>query len=134
MAAVRKTTFLNVDLELRAKKELKELVKAFEPGAMALNCIKTKDGYLANLELARQPTDAEAAIRKFVALIERLPPRARARWNHTKRDFAIGVEAGSAPSSFELALSPEVLELAAGVGAGVAFVVYVNAPRANRAR
>jgi len=124
-----KTHFLNVDLELHATKELTELVKAFEPGTMALSCMAVEDGYLANLELANQPTEAEAAIRSFVHLIETLPPRARELWNQAStRDFSIGVEAGSTPSNFEIALTPAVLRLAAEVGARITFVVYVNAP------
>jgi hypothetical protein len=124
-----KTHFLNVDLELRSKHELTELVQAFEPGAMALSCMAIEDGYLANLELDTQPTEAEAAIRSFVNLIEMLPPRARDLWNEASmRDFSIGVEAGATPSHFEFALTPAVLKLAANVGAQITFVVYVHAP------
>ncbi len=124
-----KTHFLNVDLEVRSKDALTELVQAFEPGAMALSCMAIPDGYLANLELATQPAEAEAAIRSFASLIERLPPRARDLWNKASvRDFSIGVEAGGSPSHFEAALTPAVLELAAALGARITFVVYVNAP------
>jgi hypothetical protein len=123
------THFLNVDLELRAERELTELVQAFEPGAMALNCMALDDGYLANLELATQPTEAEAAIRSFVNLIDKLPERARVLWNEaSRRDFSIGIEAGSTPSSFELALTPAVLKLAADVGARITVVIYAYAP------
>ena len=124
-----KTRFLNVDLELRAIKELTELVQAFEPGATALNCMPLDGGYLADLELDTQPTEAESAIRSFIELIERLPPRARELWNNaSSRDFSIGVQAGSTASSFELALTSDLLRLAADVGARIIFVVYVNAP------
>jgi hypothetical protein len=130
-----KTHFLNVDLELRDTKELTELVKALEPGTMALSCLAVADGYFANLELATQPTEAEAAIRSFVHLIETLPPPARELWNRaSRRDFSIGVEAGSTPSTFEIALTPAVLRLAADVGARITFVVYVNANAGNGAR
>ena len=123
-----KTHFLNVDLDVRATSELTELVQAFERSAMALNCKAIEGGYLANLELATQPTEAEAAIRSFVELIDKLPARAREVWDNSRRDFSIGVEAGTTPSSFELALTPAVLRLAADVGARITFVVYVNAP------
>ncbi len=123
------TRFLNVDLELRGKEDLTELVQAFEPGAFALSCMAFEDGYLANLELAAQPTDAEAAIRCFVDLVNNLPPQALQLWkNASTRDLSIGVEAGSTPSHFEVALTPGVLELAAEVGARITFVVYVAAP------
>ena len=123
-----KTHFLNVDLDVRATKELTELVQAFEPDAMALNCMAVEDGYLANLELATQPVEAESAIRVFVDLIDRLPTRARELWDASRRDFSIGIEAGTTPSSFELALTPDVLRLVAEVGARITLVVYVNAP------
>jgi len=60
---------------------------------MSLNCMGVEGGYFANLELASDPSDAGAAIRGFVALIEDLPPRARALWDES-REFSIGVEAG----------------------------------------
>jgi hypothetical protein len=123
-----KTRFLNVDLELRATNDLTDLVQAFSPGVIALNCMALADGYLANLELATEPTEAEGAIRSFVVLIERLPSDARALWNNARRDFSIGVQAGSVPSSYELALTPAVLQLAANVGARITFVVYVDDP------
>jgi hypothetical protein len=124
----RRTHFLNVDLELRSATELTELVAALEPGAMALTCAAMAGGYFANLELATQPTEAEEAIRSFVLLIEALPPRARELWNQASRDFSIGVDAGSTPHSFEIALTPSVLRLAADVGARVTFVVYSCTP------
>jgi hypothetical protein len=125
-----RTRFINVDLDLASAQELTELVQAFKPGASPLNCWQVADTYFANLELSTDPinpTDAESAIRRFVALIDTLPPGARALWNDaSKRDFSIGVDAGSSPSTFELALNPEVLELAARVRARIVFVVYVH--------
>jgi hypothetical protein len=130
-----RTHFLNVDLEVRSKQDVADLARAFEPRAPTLSCMPFEDGYLANFELASQPTDPEAAIRSFVKLIDRLPPRARKLWKGaSRRDLSIGVEAGSEASSFELALSPDVLRLAADVGARVTFVVYVRAPAAARTR
>lgn len=124
-----RTHFLNVDLDLVAKQDLAELVRAFEPGAHALHCMPTEEGYMANLELSTQPSEPEAAIHDFVGLIEKLAPEARGLWNAaSKRDFSIGVEAGSLPSNFELALTPAVLKLAAEVGARITFVVYVHGP------
>ena len=86
-----KTHFLNVDLELRATRDLSELVQALEPDVMTLTCMAVENGYLANLELASQPVDADTAIRGLVALVRKLPPRARAIWNEAERDFSIGV-------------------------------------------
>jgi hypothetical protein len=94
MACENTTRFLNVDLDLRGKRDLRELVAAFAPEASALHCGPIEGGYFANLELDMQPASAEAAIRTFVALVEKLPPRERSLWNETStRDFSIGVEA-----------------------------------------
>jgi hypothetical protein len=122
------THFLNVDLDVVVDQEVNALVEAFAPDAWALNCMRTADGYFANLELASQPTDPESAIRKFVDLIQRLPSEARGLWNRaSRRDFSIGVESGSKASTFEVALTPAVLALAAEVGARIVFTVYVHA-------
>ena len=121
-----RTRFINVDLEVRSKQDLAPLASAFEPRAFALSCMPIEDRYLASFELLRDPTDPDAGIRSFLRLVAKLPPRARRLWTAaSRRDFSIGVQAGSATSSFELALTPAVLRLAADVGAHVSFVVYV---------
>ncbi len=126
MAKRTKTRFINVDLDVRAKTDLAALVPAFEPSAYVLGCTAVRGGYFANWELAAQPAEPNIAIRRFVKLIEGLPTKARAIWNRaSKREFSIGVEAGRLPGSAEFALSPASLKLAASVGAGVVFVVYV---------
>jgi hypothetical protein len=126
MARRAKTRFINVDLDVRAKTDLAGLVPAFEPGAYVLGCMPVKGGYFANWELAGQPCEPNVAIRRFVRLIEALPPKARGIWNRaSKREFSIGVEAGRLPGSVEFALRSTTLKLAASVGAGVTFVVYV---------
>jgi hypothetical protein len=49
-------------------------------------------------------------------------------WNRaSRRDFSIGVESGSKASTFEVALTPAVLALAAEVVARIVFTVYVHA-------
>lgn len=129
MKDATRTEFLDVDLDLLADYDLSALVQAFEPRATALHCEAFEGGYRANLELSTQPADAETAIRYFVDLIRRLPPEARLLWNEaSKRDFSIGVQAGSLPYSLEFALTPAVLALAVEVGARIVFVVYAAEP------
>lgn len=119
------THFINVDLEIRGATDLSALVNAFEPGAMALSCMPLDDGFLANLELGEQPDDAETGILGFLHLIDALPPEARRLWDGARqRDFSIGVQSGSSPSSFEIAITPATLDRIARVGARIAFVVY----------
>jgi len=130
-----RTQFINLDLEVRSKQDLTDLARALEPRAVALSCMPFEAGYLANFELAKDPTDPEAGIRSFVRLVAKLPRRARWLWKTAwMRDFSIGVRAGTAASSFELALTPAVLRLVADVGARVTFVVYVDAGSRSRCR
>jgi hypothetical protein len=123
------THFVNVDMEVWSSVDLAPLAKAFEPGAYHISRMALDDGFFTNLELADQPEEPEDGIRRFIDLVERLPPKMRAVWDAaSKRDFSIGVVAGRDPSQLELPIGPEVLEGAARVGARIVFVVYVNAP------
>ncbi|MFY0576035.1 hypothetical protein ACN28S_18235 [Cystobacter fuscus] len=68
------TRFLNVDLDLRARSGLAELVRALEPTMSVMN----HHGDVASLELHEQPEDIDDAMRRFVELIHALPPEVRA--------------------------------------------------------
>jgi hypothetical protein len=124
----------NVDLEVRSKHDLAQLAKGFEPRALALSCMPVSKGYFANFEPVPDPIEPDAGIRRFLKLIAKLPPRARRLWKTaSKRDFSIGVLAGSSPFAVELALSPVALKLIADVAAGITFVVYARGPAATDA-
>ena len=125
MTSGDQTRFHNVDLDVYATYDLAALAADLEPGAMLLSSDERDGTYRASFELQVQPTDAEPAIRAFAALIEQLPPTARALWDGAaRREFSIGIGAGDSPHSFHLVLSPAVLKLASDVGAAVEFVVY----------
>ena len=129
MQAQDETRFQNVDLDVYARHDLTALARALESRAMLLSSDLRNGTYRASFELNTQPTDAEPAIRAFVALIEQLPPVQRALWDAAdRREFSIGIGAGHLPSSFHLNLSPEVLKLATDVGAAIEFVVYAPTP------
>ncbi len=81
--------------------------------------------YCAHLELAKITKTADATIRGFCALIEGLPKAQRDLWNAAKkRDFNIGVQAGTQPFSRDFALAEETLKAACKLGARIVFTVY----------
>ena len=89
-----------------------------------------RTGYETHLELASrggEPKSADDAITRFLRLLSALPPRDRARWNRaTRRDFNIGIQGGTAPHAFEVALRPRTLEAVARVRARVVVTVYAT--------
>jgi hypothetical protein len=121
-----RTHFLNVDLDLRSAVDLTELARALEPDALTLMCGPVDDGYRASFEIAGHATDAASTVRRLVALVNALPPRARGLWDQATRDFSIGLRAGSQPSTFELGLPPDVVQLVAALGASLSVAIYVE--------
>jgi hypothetical protein len=84
--------------------------------------------YEAHLELAfsaARSHNADAYIRRFVALIGALPKAQRRLWNTAKaREFSIAVHAQMQPFSWETVLSAETVAAAARLKARVSFTVY----------
>ena len=119
------TEFLNVDLDVEAAYDLAPLAKAFGPAVLVLYCGKAKRGYVARIELARQPKTPDEAIGRLTARVARLPPFARRLWRLAKRrDFSIGVQSGSKPWCSEFALRPATLASAARLDARITLTVY----------
>ena len=106
------THFLNVDLDLYSKSDLQPFVAAMGEKVDVLYVGRYKRTYRAHLELAGSglSESADSTIRQFCALIRTLPRAAVALWNAAKvRDFNIGVQAGTHPNSYEIALAPETV-------------------------
>jgi hypothetical protein len=121
------TTLLNVDLDIWSATPLDDLVRAFGRRVFVLHAGREGRRYAAHLELAREggSRGADALIRSFVALVRRLPPKARARWNRAqRRDFNVGIQAASKPYSYELPLEVSTVRATASVDARVVFTVY----------
>jgi hypothetical protein len=117
--------FANVDLDVASRADLGPLIAAFKPRAFCLHGSAFRRGGLnvATFELSRQPRNADTGIRAFVALIDSLPPKARALWNGaTKRDFNVGVEAAERPQVFTV--HAETVALAGRVRGSISFTVY----------
>lgn len=109
-----------MDLDLDVTEGMDDLLDALKP-AIVLSRFDTRAG----LELDLQPESPERAIRGFVALVEKLPPRIRTIWNEAKnKSFSIGIQTYAKPHSTEFILSSDVLSLVHSISANVAFTVY----------
>lgn len=102
-----------------------ELLAGLGKRVIVLRYDRFKSRWLAVLELAAQPRTAAEAIRKFVKLIEKLPPDARRQWNGASfRSFNIGIQSGAERPALELEIGPDVLGEAAKIDAKIAVTVY----------
>ncbi len=120
------TGFLNVDLDIYSKSNLEPLVTAMGEKVFVLHVGRHKRVYRAHLELPGQPKSADSAIRAFCRLIRPLPGAALNLWNGaTRRDFNIGVQAGSEPHQYyEIAVAPQTLAAASDLNARIVLTVY----------
>jgi len=123
------TRFLNVDLDLWSSSPLDPLVNAFGRNVLVLYAGKEGRRYGAHLELAIPVPDVDRVIRRFVRLVERLPPNARTLWNRARiREFNIGVQAAATPLRYDLQLASETVLAIARVHARLGVTVYGAEP------
>ena len=123
------TTLLNVDLDVVSRTRLDDLVEAMTPAAFALFVGKEGAQYTAHLELATVSSDPNRLIRRFVGLIEKLPPKERRTWNRARqREFNLGIQAAAHPHRYGIALAPQTIRAAQSVNASIGFTVYAPMP------
>jgi hypothetical protein len=129
------TTFLNVDLDIWSRSPLDSLVKALGPAVLALYVGREGRRHTAHLETASHSDDPDRLIRRFVAMVKRLPRAERRIWDRARlREFNVGIQAATAPASYELHLEPATVRDAASVNAGVGITVYGAAITARASR
>jgi len=130
------THFLNVDLDIYSKRDLKPLVERLGPKVFALYFGREHGKFCAHLEVVKNVRTADAAIRAFCSLIEGLPKPARALWNAaTVRSFSIGIQAGTQPNTCDFTIRPKTVEAVSRVGAQIVLTIYApeTAARSTRA-
>ena len=119
--------FLNVDLEIFSRSDLRPLVCAFGDEVIEMYVGRVKRTYEAHLELAgsRLRQTPSSIILGFCKLIEGLPRPQRRLWDSAKtRSFDVGIEAPAKDRHFWIAIPPEAVRAAAEVGAQIAITVY----------
>jgi hypothetical protein len=121
----QRAAFLNVDLEIASRRDLQPLVNILGQNVIVLYKGCDRRTHRAHLELFGTAKTADAAIRRFCDLLDRLPKPARALWNSAKeRDFNIGVQAAMQPRSYEIALAQETVAAMAALKARIVFTLY----------
>jgi hypothetical protein len=119
------TKFLNVDLDIVAKSDLKPLAEALGKRVQVLYVGREGRSYGLHLETLARSHSADAKIQKFASLIEGLPPSKRKLWDGARsRDFNIGVQAATLPHAYELALAETSIQTVSSLNARIVFTVY----------
>ena len=128
------THFINVDLDVRSRSPLEPLASAFGQAVCVLHVGREGKLHGAHFEVAdSHDKDADAILREFVALIRKLPPRARKLWKDARsRDFNIGIQSAAAPLFHELHLGAKTLQAVARVGGAIVITTYAPVVEAAR--
>ena len=115
------TQFLDVDLDIRAERDLDALLEHFGDSVIVLH----RTANLAVVELSDDYPTLEETIRGFATLVESLPVQERRMWDLCQsRSINIGIRAGNEPHSAEFAVSKELIGRLAAIGCEVAITVY----------
>jgi hypothetical protein len=132
--AVDREQFLNVDLEIQSRSNLRPLVDALESKVIVHYVGLENRHYKARLMLkeshrkshgTKHQRIAEAIIRGFCKLIRELPPHARGLWDSAwTRDFDVGIESGKPGSFYWFELTPAALRVTAELNAKVSVTIY----------
>lgn len=119
------TKILNVDLDIRAKSGLEELIESFDSAVIVLN---QEEGFVSlEMNSGAGPQSIEEAILYFHDLIGGLPQEMRDIWNQCEmRCFNIGIQAGTISHSKEFYLSNDLLRLLSSINVDVVFTVYAE--------
>ena len=118
-------SYLNVDLEVRSRANLAPLVAALEGPLHSLYAGRLPGGHLATFETSGFQDPPDRAIRRMVDAISALRGPARALWEGARdRVFDVGLERDQGRGIVAFALKRETIELAAKVGARIAFTLY----------
>ena len=116
------TTFLNVDLDLRAREdELKELLRFMDPFVLVLHEIERE----ASVELNQQCSSLEETLVCFIEVIQGLPLKAKDLWNQCEyRRFNVGIQAENAHHEEHFAVSSQVIARLADIQSEMLITVY----------
>jgi len=127
-----KTNFLNVDLDIHSKTDLRPLVDAMGDWVLVLFAGRVKRHYEAHLELAgsqlpkiSHSSSPEWLIRKLCKLVQELPAEARNLWDAAKlRSFNIGIQGPARDTYYWSAIGSEAIRATAELDAGIGITVY----------
>jgi hypothetical protein len=120
------TNFLNVDLDLRARNGLDDLLKYLDQSVVVLN----HTAHDASVELNKENASLEETLVNIIELVESLPPSARSIWTQCEfRRMNIGIQAGNKPHAALFTISSNTISLLARLQCEITFTVYSSADR-----
>jgi hypothetical protein len=132
-ARVLDTHFLNVELDMYSKCDLRPLVDQLGRKVIVLFSGREKRKFSAHLEIAGHARTADATIRAFCRLIENLPVAERKMWDAASiRSFSIGIQAEIGSPVRDFRIARETLAVASNLGAEIVFTVYAPTPQPHR--
>lgn len=127
--------FLNVDLDLRAPRDLAPFAAGLDGRVFVLRCEPDRHGgYVLSVELLERPwrsptRSADAILAGFCALLEGLPAELRAVWDGcSERNFSIGFESACSDGRngrvYDGRVSTETLRRVANLGGTLSVTIY----------
>jgi len=132
-----KPGFLNVDLQVKSRRDLSEFTREMDRKAFCLTYHKYRGVFFANYEVKIIPRSAETIMKAFCRILENLPPPAAAAWRESSsRVFDFGfqfLDENPEPANrfrpFTLGLSPETLCRMAKLKTGIVITIYPLDPQ-----
>ena len=119
------TRFLNVDLDVYSKRDLRPLVDRLGRKVGVLFAGREKRKFSAHLEIASHRNTADATIRAFCRLIDDLPEPERNIWDAAiVRSFSIGVQAEIGSPVRDFQVRQGTVTAVANVGGEIVVTVY----------
>ena len=117
--------FLNVDLEVRGRDDLKWLVTELGDDVVNLCCGAAQGHFLATFETGLPLGDPDSAVGYLCNLVDNLPTDARVAWDGLlSKVFDIGFDGGIGPSTYQSELRPETIAAVARIGASLQITIY----------
>jgi hypothetical protein len=116
------TGFLNVDLDIRLRRGLNELLKHLERKMFVLH----QEGQWARLELngKGEPT-LDKTLSKIAATIQALPPEAQQLWGKCSlRRLDIGIQTPTQPRPSQFTISQKVAAQLLSIQAEIGLTIY----------
>ena len=118
-------SFLNVDLDIESKIDIKPILKNLEKEVLVLHHDQSKRYHRSSLELSNYISSPDEVIAYFCHLIESFPANVRKIWDQCcLRTFDIGYESGNYPRAFRSELRASTIEKVVNIGASIIVTIY----------
>ena len=126
---MRRPHYLNVDLDIESRHDLRPLVKAPRPDVMVLHSDEIGGQYLVRVESTAEHRGPDAAIETLCKLLHRLPPSPRKLLDSArKKVFDIGYEGSPKARVWNVAFRTRTLRRLTELGATFAISFYPREP------